>query len=700
MITPSEIFDLDETIEDTHEFISSIFNIEEDLILNPDLYPIDRLERLNEARRRAEKESLEISDDKELYSTIIETTNKNYLIKIFQDLLDLDIYEYDFNDSLKNNVLYILQKNTTYLDTLPINSPLESEKDLSFNEKLKELFKNENEFNYTFTESDRDYKNKRNLIIKECFNENNKKYLDFFKEKILSVSPIIWKHLLIQELQNLDLESSKTILTYLMQSHIQSTYINRNSKQMKKAELFFNSNHWGSLLTKNQKSFYLSLQLIFNKLKESNYKGEELTEYNKNVVQTLIWLKFSPKESLAVLEILTELHEREKSFALNTPNNLILHLHNLKDKLNKQINKKTEPLCTTGFNSSSTTNEMLAAKNICNSITEKAILICTEVLADEELLIREKIRTERSSQFKKLSKELIYSAIVFSLLGAIWFGYYYFFNIESIYKNSFQKNARLTMESTPYCTELKDSLDPVKNETNQKLRLDHINDLNSRYFKVLSVFLIPELTDKEINSSLPSLNIPKNIKDLDSINIIRGYLSKIFNMKEWELNIEPMLGPNVLTELRAYGAISDFLVPSLAHYIIVDNNGQPLQVNGKIQMFNPHPEKEGLSKTLIAKFGKVSNDVLTKPKYYIDNFDVNYINIKNSSELLLSKITSLKNVTINKYNKSSSKEERVKLKKILQGIALTEIRLLDLKSKIQLRHDYIVNNNTYRAPLE
>lgn len=700
MITTAEIFDANETIEDTHEFVSSIFSIEEDLILNPDLYPIDRLNKLNETRKKADQESLETSEDKELHFRIIETINKNYLIKIFQDLLDLDIYEYDFNASLKNNILYILQKNTTYFDTLSARSPLDLEKKLSFNERLKELFRDKDEFNYTFTEPEKDYKNKRNLTIKECFNGDNKKYLDFFREKILSVSPTIWKHLLIQELKKLDLESSKTILTYLMQTHVQCTYINRDSKQMKKAELFFNSNHWGNLLIKDQKSFYLSLQLIFNKLKESNFREDELTEYNKNIVQTLIWLKSSPKESLEILEILTELYKREKSFALNKPNNLILHLHNVKDRIGKEIKKKTEPPYTTSFDNLAITNEMLIARNICNAITERVTLICTEVLADEELLIKEKIKTERNNQLKKLSKNLIYLAIVFFLLGTIWFGYYYFFNIESIYKNSFQKNTKLAMESTPYLTDLKDSLDPIKNETNQRLRLDHINNLNSRYFKVLSIFLNPELTDKEIGSSLPSLNIPKSIKNIDSINIIRDSISKIFSKEEWKSAIEPMLGPNVLTELRAYGAISDFLVPSLAHYVIIDDNGQPLKVNRKIQVFSPHSEKEGLRKTLIAKLGKAPDDTLTEPKYYIDNFDSNYINIKNTVELLLSKITGLKEITTNEYNKASSKEEKFKLKKTLQGIALAEVRLLDLKSKIQLRHDYIVAKNTYRAPLE
>ena len=97
----------------------------------------------------------------------------------------------------------------------------------------------------------------------------------------------------------------------------------------------------------------------------------------------------------------------------------------------------------------------------------------------------------------------------------------------------------------------------------------------------------------------------------------------------------------------------------------------------------------------------VKKDIIgTEPRYYIDKFDTNYKNIRHTSHILLSKIISLKTDTINKYKKTSSKEEKIKLKTILQGIAILEVRLNDLLDRIQSRHDFIVKHNTYRALID
>ena len=664
MITTLETFEINEANEDIYEFVSSLFSVEEKTLLNNELFPLIRLESLNKIKEKAFEE---VFEEKEIYDEAVKTISRDYLIRIFQDFLNMDIYEFYASESLINNSLYLIQKQITYLDTIG-NS-------ISNKESLKELFQNEKEFNYTFLNSERDCNKKRNLIIKEAFNNNNQRYLNVFKEKLLSVSAGIYKQILFLELQKLSYDEIAQILTYLTNTS-NSTYTDKNNNQSKNAELFLKSGYWGELLTKDQKAFYSSVQLIRNKLKKSNFSEELLTEQNKEIIETLLWLKSSPKESLQTLETLTELYEREDAFAFDRPSNLILHLYELKEKISIFAGKTKVQFYEKHTSNLVYSEEMTVAKVFCDGVVQKVCNLCQTVLSNEVSLIKSRIKAETNKKLKEITKKLFYVISVIIFLTILKFEYYYFFDIHNIYKNNYLKNAKLSMESTSYFIELKDSLDPATNETNQKLRLDYIKDLNSRYFKILTVFLNPSLSDEAIRNSLLLLTIPENIKNLSSIKTIRSSLSKIFYTNDWKANIEPMLGPNVLTELRAYGAICNFLIPSLSHYVIKDKSGG-------IKIFTSKSEKDLLS---------------DEPKNYIDKYDTNYKTILQTTKTLLTKIAKKKTEVFIRYEKSSSKEEKSKLKIILQGIAIAEIRLRDLESKILARHDCIIKNNTYRAP--
>lgn len=678
MITTLEVFETDEANEDIYEFVSSLFNLEEKTLLNDELFPLIRLENLNKTREKVfeqiYKELKEEPEKEEIYKDAAKTISHNYLIRITQDLLKITPADLNPSEDLTNNILYLIQRKITYFDTINKNTKT---KTLLNKEYLKELFNNDKEFNYTFLNDERNCSKKRDLIIKEVLKGNGRKYLNVFKENLLSASILVCKQILFLELQKLSYDEISKILIYLMHTN-DCAYINLNNNQSKNAELFFKSNYWGELLTKDQTPFYSSIQSIYNKLKNHNFSEEILTEHNKDLIETLLWLKSSPKDALQTLEILANLYERDSAFAFNKPNNLILHLYTLKGEIAGLIGKTETYLVDKKTSDRIPSDETLAAKAFCDGITKKVLNICQKILHDEALIVKTIIKTEINKRLRQIAQKSFYIISVVLFLALLKFSHYYLFDIQSIYRNNYLKTAKSAIESTPYFIELKDSLDPVKNQTHQKLRLDYINNLNARYFKVFTIFLSPDLSDEVIKNSLPSLIIPKNIKDINSIKIIRGSLSNMFSRNKWKTNIEPMLGPNVLTELRAYGAICNFLIPSLAHYVTLDKNGM-IQISAS-------PAKKDI--------------IGTEPRYYIDKFDTNYKNIRHTSHILLSKIISLKTDTINKYKKTSSKEEKIKLKTILQGIAILEVRLNDLLDRIQSRHDFIVKHNTYRALID
>ena len=334
---------------------------------------------------------------------------------------------------------------------------------------------------------------------------------------------------------------------------------------------------------------------------------------------------------------------------------------------------------------------------ICNKTREKVLNLFKTVLEEETNIIK-KLKSEKQKQrIKKASKITIAYLLIALVVFSLKFTYDNFIDIEGVYKNNYLKNATLSLAAVQYADEFKDSLDPLKNEIRQRQRLDLIRDLNLRYFKIITLFLSPDLNYKLIKDSFLTLPISEELKDIQTIKTVRTALSNLFTQNEWKKDIEPMVGLNVLEELRAYGAICNFLVPSLAHHVIKDENGLPLKKDSKIQMFNPSPEKEILRKILLERFKKLTDEKYTEPKDYIDKYDENYMNIKNTCNLLFKKVRVKKTELFSAYKKSTNGKKSQDIKYILRAVAMLESTLEDLQAKVQKRHDFIVKHNTYRA---
>ena len=407
MITAEEIFEINETNEDIYEFVSSLFSLEEKVLLQNELSPLVRLEKLNFIREKVFKQAYNESEER--FDNAIKATSRNYLIRIFQDFLNIDIYELDKTRDLADNIFCLIQKKINYFDTIDKSLKL---KKIS----LKELFKDEKEFNYTFLSGESVGYKKRNLILREAFSNNSKRYLQVFKEKLFLASAIIYKQILFLELQKLNYDEIARILVYLMHTSSDYTYIELNNDQSKNAELFFKSSYWGELLTKDQRSFYSSVQSIFNKLQKHDFSEGALTEHNKDIVETLLWLKSSPKESLQTLEIVGDLYERDNLFALNVPTNLILYLDEVKEKLCRLVKNPRIQFSDKKISDLTYTGEMLIAKTFCDSVTEKVCNICHAVLHAESSLVKDIIKAKTNKKLKEIVKKLFYIILVIIFL--------------------------------------------------------------------------------------------------------------------------------------------------------------------------------------------------------------------------------------------------------------------------------------------
>ena len=311
------------------------------------------------------------------------------------------------------------------------------------------------------------------------------------------------------------------------------------------------------------------------------------------------------------------------------------------------------------------------AKNLCKSAYEEEISKINKIKKENQI-----------KKLKKITKITSSILAIIIVIASIKFSTYYFFNIESIYKNQYLKNAKVSMEAIAYPPQLKDSMNPTVNETRQKQRLDYIRDLNSRYFKTIDLFLNPNLNKETIKTSLKDISIPDGLNNISTITLVRNNLN-IFTQNEWEENFNPLIGPNVLTQLRAYGAIANFLMPPLAHHIVKDLNGLPVN---SLSIYNPPNEKEILSGY--------------EPKDYLINHDKTYESINKNVSELLKRLLNRKKELMKTYNETQSREVKESTKNSLHAIALIESRILDLSSKIKARRDYIIKNNTYRLPLE
>ncbi len=662
--------------EEISEYILGLFTIENEKILNKELSINEQISFLfviSEKIRKvviAELSESELKNKKYFVSEFINKFKKLYLIKIAQNLLDTDVHINNIN-SLKKKIFSSIIKDINYFDSIgfqkkPTIKMQYGKLDAIVLDRkiIHNLFENESEFNLSFITEERNFNKRRELIVRECFKNNTNKYLNCFKKKLLKYSPVIYKQLLLNELKELKSESIINLIQYLTHTQDEPSLTLKNNSNL---DLLLQDTFWVSMLTERQDDFYLLLESIKNKFQTN----QPLSEYENNLISMFYWLKSNPVQSLKTIDSLNELIEQQSICPKGFLSMLYVHIQRLKERF----------------------KDVKVENDFCKRIEEKTLLLSREMLREEKNIIKQLQKTKIIQDSKMAGKRLTVLITVVMVVTAIKYVHYNFFDIDGIYQNTHLKNTKLTMEAIPYFTGVKDSLNPVVNEIRQKQRLDYIKDLNSRYFKVFDVLLNPNLIEKNINDSLPQLVLSKELKSLKKINLIRSKLTRLFLKDKWANEIEPIIGPNLLTEIRSYGAICDFLVPALAHYTVIDKNGKFLVIKSK-------NEKEILKQDLITRYKKLPARDEFEPKNYIDKYDQSYKNILSVTDLISEKINGEKNKTMQEYKKSHLKSEKESFKIILNGIAEIEARLNDLNYKIRERHDFVVKHNTYRAVSE
>lgn len=652
-----------EYAEDVHEYISNLFSTLDSKVLDFKTHPFIRLEELNFLKNKILKETEQKAFwDKNAINKAVELLETSYLKRILEDFLNVKLAHTEKENELETKAVHCVMDEIGFLE------------DSDFSRKIK------NGFQYTYFDRSLNVEKKRNALINELFNGNLDKYLNVFKNKTVIASKILFKQLLLTGSQNLTNENLKKLILDLVKDIKEEFYLNEPLPVYENAKKLLLNSSLISLLSNGQKGFYEALKILRSKLTSQENPNVLKTNDDKNIMDFFEWLEKTREEGKQVITMLFDLIERKKNFALDKPNMITCQLKKLTEDLSGQ---NYEIYAEDHFNE---------INEICNKARNQAIKICEKILNEEKKYIN-KIKTEK--RFLLLNKITKYCLVIFSVFSFVFvvrYGYHYFNDIDNIYKNDFYKNAKLGLETVSYPGELKDSLNPVVNETRQKQRLDYIYDLNNRYFKIITAYLDPDITDDVLKNALPLLSIPQDLKEIKKIKEARSILNKAFSADEWKSTIEPYIGPNVLTELRAYGAISNFLIPSLSHYVIKDSS--------RTHLYNPPLEKNILRKDLIQRFMTLPQEGDDNPSAYIDKYDENYKNIINVCKTLFKKIEQRKIELFNLYNKKDASVDKKKIKDVLMIVSILECRTEDLLNKVKDRHDYVINNNTYRAPLE
>lgn len=655
-----------ENLEDVYFYTSSLFSSQDKEILQSDITPIQRIKKLNEITQEIK------TSDSIVTTNIIKIIRKKYLLKILQDLVNIRHIDSLKKDNLKDKLVSFINEEITYIDSRPLKK-----KDGNFLFNISYLSKN-----YGPDE-------KRKFLIKDFFSNNCKTYINSYKEKLIAGGKLLYRYLLYIESKELNDEQLENLITFLV---IQPEGISYVEKDI--ADNTFEP------LINNKKIFNHSLGLLQAKIQKNETTYSSLSEDDKTILKTFFYLKTSPKESKKLIKKLEEKKEREKLFAEVKPNILLLQLYSLEEDISKLVNVKYDPKIKISKLDFIFDLQFFNSLELCNKVREKVLNICREAFREETKAvktIKSSLIVNHTLKFTKKAAS-IFSIVIF--LFVIKFYHYYFYDIESIYKNKFFNESKISLESIPYPPELKDTLNPSQNELRQKQRLDYIRDLNTRYFKILTLLLNPVLDDDLLHVDSIEQILPSELKDIQNIKAVKEPLSKIININEWQNIYEPLFGVNILTEYNAYGAIVNFLCPPLSYHIVKDLSGKPIEKNGKLEMYAPLPEKEMLKRDLIQRFSKepLSQDI--EPKNYINKHDTNYKKIKTACNKLFAKIQKLKNITIKRYRESTKQEEKEQLKTLLKAISLIEVRIKDLNIKIQKRYLQIVKNNTYRLEVE
>ena len=690
---------------DLYDYVFGLFSIHDEVILNHKSDPSCRLEELSSASSKAlkliksNKEITEYSNE-DLFKALYKT-ERTYILNIASSFLniDLEILSEDRN-KIESGIILLAQKEIDYFDSVfflqksklsskfltleEIYSSIKIDRDL-----INNLFANKKEFELTLPPGKQKDDTIRSVLIDKFFNGDFNDYLKSIRKKIPDISKKVLQILIFLEMHKMTNEEISGLIKYLITKSALKDNEDINNVTYRNAKTLFESESWKYLI-QDRKGFYSLIQSIREKELNTRYNQQILSENELQIITIFYWLKTSPKQSLKMFKHFNSLSKRREAFAHGSENNLILLLDNLEQSVSAQIKNKGQKTIA-DENLKSTYYETL-----CKTVLKETVNVCLKALAQEEKTVQDITNSQKIKKVKSFVRYIVLLILNISIISIALYSHWYFFDIGSIYSNNYLKKAKLSMETIPYFTELKDSADPIQNEIKQKQRLDYIKDLNSRYFKIFALFLNPSVSDSEIKNSLPLISIQEKLRDFKKIKLIRAELSNIYPRGKWN-NIEYLIGLNVLTQLRAYGAICNFLLPSLAHYAIEDKNGLPFKINGKFQINNPTDEKELIRKDLIARFNKISNLLSIEPKFYITHYDETYKNISFELNVLLNKLTNKKTNIIALYKKTNSNQERENLKIILEGISVLEVRLNDLKKKILERRDCIIRNNTYRA---
>lgn len=643
---------------------------------------------------------------KNTYNKCFERTKSFYLIKVLKKLLNIYITPAKQSEIIqpKKILSYLLGEigyldGTGFLYTNKLYGDADLER-LSNDAKLlcsyiQQISLNNNNFNFKYLNPELENSEKRNTLVSELFSDNYNQYFKGLKDKLDITADRLFRELLFHEITKLENKHIEQFIKYLSYTPANISYQKTNCPLEKQAETLLEHSNAYYLLKEGQKNLCKTLNILTSRYKTNNSADFSFTEEDKNLLLFFIWLKKKPLERLKTIERLNTLIDRQSVFALEAPNMLIVHLYKLQEDISQLTRKNfINPLNAPVQRviEEKVTSETRHYAEISKKISDRVLDLIKGTLKEESLCIKKLIVVRLAGKTRKLFNNTArISGIILICILSI-FGYYNFFDIEGIYKNNFIKSANDSLNSTPYPTGLKDSRNPTINKLNQRKRLSHINDLNSKYFKPLIIFLAPNLDLQNQKQVVSSLSIPSNLKDEIVLKQVRKILAGTIHEQEWKSVFNKLLGTNVLTELNSYGAIANFLMPPLSNSVIIDNNKM-------IKVIYSLPEKEILRKDLIIRSSSLNSTDL-EPKNYINKYDVVYSNIHTNCNLLLKRIKLKRSQLINLYRKTSDKTELIKIRDSLNAIAVIEVNLNNLQEKIRERHDYIVRNNTYRLEME
>ncbi len=692
------------------DYISFLFQSENLFLNDAAISPGKRLCNIKGLKEKItnefeSQESRTLEQSLESIYPIIESVEKKYLLKIFRDMLCVSsgmLFDGEIN---KEEFLNLAFKEFGFLD-------LEYSKKNSFTNLknvvpidpqnlYQQFLRSENELTYDYFEPNDSLSIKREKIINGLFIGDLEAYKNVLRQKVKVVGKQLFKLLLFKELEKIEKNNELAILLLDLLSCPENMDCVSVEKDVKEQlENLISKNNLVSLLSEGQKQLYKTLKVIKSKLEKNDL--QKLPEDDKDVLNLFLCLKSNPSNTTKALNAFNEIIEQKSLYSdekINVLYSSVLMIENEIGKVLEDVRVSKNIVLWEKFeNIISVKNKQLAS--LIKGVNSSVLNCCKNVYDSELTFVKELKLQKLKSKFKKTIK---FSVIVFTLalfLFLLRVVFVYFFDISSVYKNKYLPRAENILKSVPYPGKLKDSLDPVRNEIKQRERLDYIKDLNSRYFKVLSLYLSPQLPESFVKDSVADILIPDDLKNKESILNSRSVLSNIASREEWGNRYELLIGVNVLTQLRAYGAIANFLLPSLSHHVIKDERGLPVKKGNLFQLYSPLQEREMLKKDLMERFGKIPYVDALSPAVYIDRYDDNYKNISVGTKLLQIKVNNVKLKTIWNYKKSKSKEQIRKLKDVLQAIAVVESRIKELRLKIKERHDYIVRHNTYRAQLE